>query len=264
VTTLDGVWSAEDTTPEAIASALRGLLRERHLEDDAFAPARVLNLVAVVDASYRGEVLNRLDRIDRYHPSRTVVCSVEPGRTTIDAWATMACDVPTAPGALALCRERVEIEVGEGDVADLGAIVDPVLVSDLQTVVWAPHQHAEAIEALLGVAGVALVDSLDEPDVRGALERVRVLAERAYVVDLAWVRGTPWRERIAAAFDPPPRRAGLRRIRRVAVRHRAGAEVSAMLLVGWLGSEFGYDRAASIIEHPKELLKRPDSEKPYP
>ncbi len=39
---------------------------------------------------------------------------------------------------------------------------------------------------------------------------------------------------------------------------------TALLLVGWLGSEFGYDRAASIIEHPKELLKRPDAEKPYP
>lgn len=39
---------------------------------------------------------------------------------------------------------------------------------------------------------------------------------------------------------------------------------TGLLLVGWLGSEFGYDRAAAIIEHPKELLKRPDAEKPYP
>ena len=30
-----------------------------------------------------------------------------------------------------------------------------------------------------------------------------------------------------------------------------------LLLVGWLGSLFGYDRAAGIIEHPRELLNKP-------
>ncbi len=33
--------------------------------------------------------------------------------------------------------------------------------------------------------------------------------------------------------------------------------VTGLLLVGWLGSLFGYDRAANIIENPRELLKRP-------
>jgi len=32
--------------------------------------------------------------------------------------------------------------------------------------------------------------------------------------------------------------------------------VTALLLIGWLGDEFGYGRAANIIEHPKDLLKR--------
>ena len=30
---------------------------------------------------------------------------------------------------------------------------------------------------------------------------------------------------------------------------------TGLLLVGWLGSAFGLDRAADIIEHPRELLK---------
>ena len=50
---------------------------------------------------------------------------------------------------------------------------------------------------------VVLVDSQDEPDVPAALERSDELLESAYVVDLAWLRSTPWRERVAAAFDPP-------------------------------------------------------------
>ena len=52
-------------------------------------PARVLNLVVIVDGEFRGEIENRLERVGRYHPSRLVLCAVEPGRTTIDAWASV-------------------------------------------------------------------------------------------------------------------------------------------------------------------------------
>jgi len=38
---------------------------------------------------------------------------------------------------------------------------------------------------------------------------------------------------------------------------------TGLLLVGWLGSLFGYDRAASIIENPRELLRRPAVEQPF-
>src|SRR5919108_163027 len=82
-----GVWSAQDTTPGAIEEALRQMLREQEARDAAYAPARVLNLVAIVDREWRGEILNRLERVGRYHPSRTILCTVEAGRTTIDASA---------------------------------------------------------------------------------------------------------------------------------------------------------------------------------
>ena len=39
-----------------------------------------------------------------------------------------------------------------------------------------------------------------------ALARAEELLSSAYVVDLAWLRTTPWRERLAASFDPPDRR----------------------------------------------------------
>ena len=32
---------------------------------------------------------------------------------------------------------------------------------------------------------------------------------------------------------------------------------AGLLLLGWLGSLFGYDRAANIIEHPKEMFNKP-------
>lgn len=252
---LGGVWSAQDTNPEAIAQALRSLLREQALGGDAPAPARVINLVVVADAAFRGEIANRLDGIGRYHASRTVLCAVEPRREGIDAWATMACDVPDQAGALALCRERVEIDVGAGHLGELASIVDPILVTDLPTVVWAPHGHEEAVDSLLAVAGVVLLDSLDAPDVRSALERALELSRRTYVVDLAWVRGTPWRERIAAAFDPAPRRGDLSRLRALTVRHRPGAELGGLLLAGWLASRLGW--TPGVLRADGEALAAP-------
>ena len=79
------VWSAQDTTPGAIEEALRELLRQQYQSDEAYAPARVLNLVVVLDREWRGEILNRLENVGRYHASRTILCAVEPGRSTIDA-----------------------------------------------------------------------------------------------------------------------------------------------------------------------------------
>lgn len=252
---LGGVWSAQDTSPEEIAGALRSLLREQALGGDAPAPARVINLVVVADAAFRGEIANRLDGIGRYHASRTVLCAVEPGREGIDAWATMACDVPDQPGALARCRERVEIDVGVEHLEELASIVDPVLVGDLPTVVWAPHGHDAAVDALLAVAGVVLLDSLDAAEVRPALDRALALSRRAYVVDLAWVRSTPWRERIAAAFDPAPRRGDLGRLRALTVRHRRGGEVGGLLLAGWLASRLGW--TPGVLRADGEALAAP-------
>jgi glucose-6-phosphate dehydrogenase-like protein OpcA len=66
------------------------------------------------------------------------------------------------------------------------------------------------------------------------------LGAKAYVVDLAWLRGTPWRERIAATFDPPQWRPALRQIAKVSVRHRPDSAISGVLMVGWLASRLGW------------------------
>lgn len=246
---MEGVWSAQDTTPSAIEAALRQLLEERHAESEAYAPARVLNLVVVVDRDWRGEIVNRLERVGRHHPSRTIVCAVEQRRTTLDAWATMACDVEPVPGSLAVCRERVEVEVGPQHLSHLDTIVDPLVVPDLATVVWSPHGHPEAVDSLLGLAQVVLLDSVEEYDPRAAVERATSLAAGAYVVDLAWLRGTPWRERIAATFDPPAWRPALRQLSSIAVRHRPDSSVSGLLLLGWLASRLGWEPGALVTSN---------------
>jgi glucose-6-phosphate dehydrogenase assembly protein OpcA len=236
----DSVWSAQGTTPGEIEAALRAMLKERHSENASYVPARTLNLVCVVDKQWSGEIANRLRYVGSSHAARTIVCSVESGRRALDAVATIASDMHPQPGEFALLRETVIVDVGERHIPHLDTIVDPLVVTDLPTVVWAPHGHQEAVDALLALAQVVLLDSVDEPELRDALRRALTLLDNAYVVDLAWLRSTPWRERVAATFDPPHLRPDLRTISSVTVRHHPESTVAGVLLMGWLASRLDW------------------------
>jgi glucose-6-phosphate dehydrogenase assembly protein OpcA len=255
VSWMEGVWTEAKTTPARIESALRDLLKRRHAQSEAYVPARVLNLVVVCDREWRGEIQNRLESVGRYHASRTILCAVEQGRTTLDAWATMTVQGDPRPGELALCHEEIVIDVGPQHLARLDTIVDPLVVSDIATLVWAPHGHTEAVDALLRLSQVVLVDSINEPDAATAVARAKKLAEEAYVVDLAWLRSTPWRERIASTFDPLQWRAELRRIKGVTVRHRPDSSTAGLLLLGWLASRLGWE-PGSLVSHDGSTICR--------
>ncbi len=237
----DAVWSEQGTTPDAIEAALRRLLAERHGEDAGYTPARALNMVAFVDKEWSGEIANRLRGVGRYHASRLVVLSYESGRERLDARASVASEGEPRPGEFTLLRETVVVEIGERHLDDLLTIVDPLVVSDLPTLLWSPHGHPEAVDTLLALAQAVLVDSIDEPVWRDALDRASALTQKAYVVDLAWLRSTPWRERIAAAFDPRGMRAELGSINAVSVHHHPDSTIAAMLLIGWLASRLGWE-----------------------
>jgi glucose-6-phosphate dehydrogenase assembly protein OpcA len=237
----DAVWSGQGTSPDAIEAALRQLLVEVHAEHEDLAPARVLNMIAFVDREWSGEIANRLRGVGRYHASRMVVLSYEPKRERLDARVTIVAEEAKAPGDLALLRETVVVELGERHLDDLLTIADPLVVTDMPTLLWSPHGHWEILSALLPLAQAILLDSVDEPDAASALDRALSLSDEAYVVDLAWLRSTPWRERIAAMFDPPWLRQELPRISKVTVRHHAESTVAAVLLLGWLGSRLGWE-----------------------
>ena len=242
----EDVWAAQDTNPDAVEAALRELLRERHAANEALAPARVLNLVVIVDREWKGEIANRLGRVGRYHASRTVLCAVEEKRTKLDAIATVSYEEPRN-GTLGVMHENVEIDLGPEHLRVLQTIVDPILISEIPTVVWSPHGHPEAVEALLPLMDVMLLDSDDLEDPTEAFERAEHLREYAYVVDLAWLRTTPWRERLAATFDLPDRLPALQEITEVDVRHQESSMASALLLAGWLASRLHWQHSRLAV-----------------
>jgi Glucose-6-phosphate dehydrogenase subunit len=251
MSTSDAVWSAEGTTPDAIEGALRELLVKRHAESGSFVPARVLNMITFVDDQWSGEIANRLRGVGRYAASRLIVLSYEPGRDRLDARVSIASDEDPAPGQLALLRETVIVKLGDRHLDDLFTIADPLVVTDLPTLLWSPHGHHEAVDVLLPLAQAILIDSIEEPVWREAIDRATALSERLYVVDLAWLRSTPWRERVAAAFDPRWMRPELYRLNAVSVRHHSDSTVAAMLFLGWLASRLDWKLAQSEIVSQK-------------
>ena len=249
------VWTEQDTTPAAVEEALRDLLRVRHAANQGLAPARVLNLVVVVDCDSKQEIASRLRRVGRYHASRTILCAVQPGRSTLDARVVMSYEQPEDPAGFGLIREIVEIDMGPDHLDRLQTIVDPVIVSDLPTMVWSPHGYDQTFEALSELTDVVLLDSDDEPDVTDAFRRARSQLHLSYVVDLAWLRTTPWRERLAASFDPQQRRPALYEISEFAIRHCVGASASALLLAGWLCSRLDWEASALSCDRRRHLRR---------
>ena len=244
----DAVWSAQGTTPDAIEGALRQLLIEVHAEHDNYVPARVLNMIAFVDREWTGEIANRLRGVGRYHASRLVVLAYEPKRERLDARVMIASEDETAPGEMALLHETVVVELGERHLDDLLTIADALVATYLPTLLWSPHGHHEIVTELMTLSQAVLVDSVEEPAAGEALDRACSLSEQAYVVDLAWLRTTPWRERLAASFDPPQMRRELQTITNVTVRHHPDSTAAAMLIYGWLASRLGWQAGPLVSD----------------
>jgi glucose-6-phosphate dehydrogenase assembly protein OpcA len=232
----DMVWNADSTAPDEIASTLRRLLGECHAHCSGSVPARVLNLVCVVDKTMSGAVSERLRQTGGYHASRTIICAVDPSRGAIGAEVMIGRAQTRRRGDFALLREWITLAVGQRHVSHLDTIVDPLVVSDLPTVVWCAGRHDDSVRALLPLAQAVLLDSSERRHPRLALRHARELLRRAHVVDLDWLRSTPWRERVAAAFDPPAVRPDLSSISAVTVRHHPESATAGLLLVGWLAS----------------------------
>ena len=241
---IEGVWSEQDTTPAAVESALRNLLVQAHTEEHGYVPARVLNTIIVVDRQFKGEIANRLERVGRYHPSRTILVAVESRRTTMDAYVQIA--VEHADGGITVGTESVEIDIGPKHLSALDTIVDPLLVPDLTTLAWAPHGHTEAIDSLRRLVTVVLIDSAQQMNATEAIKRAADVAKDAYIVDLAWLRSTPWRERIAATFDPAAWRQSLREISGISITARDDSVVAGVLLLGWLSCRLGWEASELI------------------
>jgi glucose-6-phosphate dehydrogenase assembly protein OpcA len=207
----------------------------------------VMTLVAVAtndDEVYQATQVLRA--LGAHHPARLVVLQLQPhvrppgGPGAIDASVTIyGTEVDGHP----LTFDQVSLVVKGEAAHHLDSIVEPFTLSDLPVVVWYPATLPAVSEPLLAKASSLLVDTKDAHDVAGLI----ALAGRRAVVDLSWMRLKPWREMVAALFEPPEFRPFVRQITSATIAGKGGPR---RLLAGWL---------ASRLALPKDRLELQDA-----
>ena len=139
-------------------------------------------------------------------------------------------------GTIGVMHEQVEIDIGPEHLEGLETIVDPVVVSELPTVLWSPHGHEEAVQALLKLTDVMLIDS-DDPGRAGCRAVARHGAARRRLRCRPRVAANNALARAAGSELRPAGAAGSARsdLDALTVRHRAdsrGERAAAGRLVG--------------------------------
>jgi glucose-6-phosphate dehydrogenase assembly protein OpcA len=199
----------------------------------------VMTLVAVAttdDEVYQATQILRA--LGAHHPARLVILQPQPasaddGRPPgIDANVTIyGAEVDGHP----LTFDQVALSVrGEG-AHHLDSIVEPFTLSDLPIVIWYPASLPAVSEPLLANASSVLVDTKDAHDVAGLI----ALAGRRAVVDLSWMRLRPWREMVAALFEPAAFRPFAHQITWAQISGKGGPR---RLLAGWVASRLGLSK----------------------
>lgn len=158
-----------------------------------------------------------------------------------DLSATIESNVVSQPGGgRVVYSEEITLVGPAGAEGHFGAMVRALQVPGVRTAtLWmdAAMPSTLLVRELLPVTRRLIVDtaSCGAPLHLQDLERLAARMQPRPVADLGWLRLGSFRLLFAGLFDPPVGGAPLRGATRLTVRHRPAGDVSALLLVAWLG-----------------------------
>ena len=210
--------------------------------DDSTGVLRACAMTLIVlaeageDANEVGETLANLMR---EHPSRAIVVRVSDSQEPALAARVFAqCWMPFGQRRQ-ICCEQIEISASHSSLADVPAVVLPLLVADLPVILWSRPPRLLATPAwrdLSRIATKTIIDSAPFPDQREALHRLaRATASGLLLADLAWTRLTRWRELIAQIFENPVYFSHLPSITAVTIYHTAKVPPAGIwYMAAWL------------------------------
>ncbi len=174
-------------------------------------------------------------------PVRAIALCIDDASGGSALTATIDSNVVSQPGGgrVVYCEE-ISLVGPPGTEAHFGAIVRALQVPGVRTAtLWMDAAMPSALLAreLLPATRRLIIDtaSCGRPVELRDLEMLATRALPRPVADLGWLRLSSFRLLFAGLFDPPVGGGPLRQASRLAVRYRAGGDVSALLVVAWLG-----------------------------
>lgn len=242
-------------------------------EESSWTPvirACALNVVLLCDEGRNErEFENLLAEITVRHPCRAILAVIAQAELEkVEAWVTAHCHF--LPGRLdkQMCCEQITVKwSGRSFKSEgLASVVTPLVIPELPSWLFAGSNHltASVVEPFLAYLDHLLIDSRfteEESNVvcQERIETLRAnwqialdLADRAVVVDLAWLTLSAWRKAIALAFDDTDvsiKPSRLQAVKTITIEYGGAAKgfSQALLLAGWLSSRIKLEPSGASL-----------------
>src|SRR5947209_976397 len=209
------------------------------------------SLINLAVYSEEPDSLNRntqlLARITENHACRAIVIGANPQAKNdrMEAWISAHCHISRA-GTKRVCSEQISFLLEGATVKFLPSIVFSQLDSDLPLYLWWQSEFAEPMDAQLWSWIDRLIyDSQSWHDFNAQMRLVetaqREAKQRIVLCDLNWTRLVRFRLAFAQFFDHPGSHHHFREIKNGSIIFGNGFRSTAILFVGWLGAQLGWE-----------------------
>ena len=188
-----------------------------------------------------------LARITENHACRAIVIGADPRAKNdrMEAWISAHCHLSRA-GTKRVCSEQISFLLEGAMVKLLPSIVFSQLDSDLPLYLWWQSEFAEPMDPQLWSWIDRLIyDSQSWHDFNAQMRLVetaqREAKQRIVLCDLNWTRLVRFRLAFAQFFDHPGSHHHFREIKNGSIIFGNGFRSTAILFVGWLGAQLGWE-----------------------
>jgi glucose-6-phosphate dehydrogenase assembly protein OpcA len=245
--------------PVEIGQIQRELRNLLDAGDGARTRASLINLAVYSEApDSLGKNSAIISQLTEDHACRAILIAADPDakENRVDAWVGAHCHVSRA-GSKQICSEQLSFSLQGEQCGHLPNIVFAQLDSDLPLYLWWQEEFRPPIDPQLW----AWVDRvIYDSQIWGNFDQQMQLVEtaqrearqRIVLCDLNWVRLLHLRLALAQFFDHPATYHHLDEIKTLAINHAPDFRSTALLLVGWLAGQLGWERS----EKPLGFRKR--------
>ncbi len=242
-------------SPDEIERELSSMWKPLEEGEDHGASVSRVALGNVIWVGVDGE-LERLKKIVQKvvpkYPCRFFLLEYSPDREEeeVKAAVNAQCFVPK-PGAPPVCCEVIHMTFGPASAKHLAGCVAPLLITDLQVVLWESLEgiYLKEFNELQELSDRTLTQASLACNPFKVLQRVSKLPYRTY--DLSWFRITELFNHLTAYFDDPSEEFDLLSITDVKIEivknksNRKLPSIMAGTFVGWLASKLNWTPVGS-------------------
>src|SRR5438477_9538747 len=200
-----------------------------------------------------------LSQITENHACRAIVIGADSStkQDRVEAWISAHCHI-SGSGAKRICSEQISFLLEGASVKLLPSIVFSQLDSDLPLYLWWQSDFAQPMDPQLWSWIDRLIyDSQSWRDFNAQIRLVemaqREAKQRIVLCDLNWTRLVHFRLAFAQFFDHPGSHHHFREIKNASIIFGNGFRSTAILFVGWLAAQLGWEIRSEKNAGPIEL-----------